>query len=345
MRLKFEKQRLVCMVNTLLLVLFSTFVFALKADAETASPVLNTHDMSAKAGEVINLDVDISDNPGILGMTLEVNYDSRLVLTGVANGEATQALAMTKPGSFTPGCRIHWDAYDIDEASVKNGTVATLAFKVAEGANPGDTCFVSVVPVISNGQPDVFDRNLNSVDLQGTRCSVAIEGDVPALTATASTSPVALGDTGTFSCSVEGAGSASLSYRWYFSTDGGATWRTLGWDGARTESVSATATKARAAQVYRCEVTASDGRTATTEAVGWDVLSALSATASTSPVNQNLGVNSIESDGVSSTTDSAAIDGSSEEPVQNGVTSSQSDVTQDASEEAVDDEQAVEYKE
>lgn len=119
---------------------------------------------------------------------------------------------------------------------------------------------------------------LYATDSNGTRvlgsCSVLVtQGNEEQLSATASTSPVAIGEVGTFSCSVEGAGSAELSYRWYFSTDGGHTWRTLGWPDAREASISAAATPTRVRdQVYRYEVTASDGRSATTGAVGWEVV-------------------------------------------------------------------------
>ena len=108
------------------------------------------------------------------------------------------------------------------------------------------------------------------------------------LVATASTEPVALDETGTFSCAVEGAGDAELSYQWQYSTDGGETWRNLGWSGAKTDKLSAVATEYRArTQSYRCVVTASDGRIAESNAVAFEVgepQAVLAATASTEPV-------------------------------------------------------------
>ena len=95
---------------------------------------------------------------------------------------------------------------------------------------------------------------------------------VEPLTATASTSPVQIGQTATFECSVTGAGSAALSYQWQFSNDGGATWKDSPLATADTASYSLEATSFRASkQTLRCVVTASDGRTATTGAVGFEI--------------------------------------------------------------------------
>ena len=82
------------------------------------------------------------------------------------------------------------------------------------------------------------------------------EYDVEALSASASTSPVEVGGTATFSCSVSGAAGAELSYLWQFSQDGGETWRALGWEGARTDYFEAGALGFRGGTAQdRCVVT------------------------------------------------------------------------------------------
>ena len=104
------------------------------------------------------------------------------------------------------------------------------------------------------------------------------------LSAAASTSPVQLGGTATFACSVEGAGSSTVWYRWEWWSDANGEWRTCPFEGARTPSMGVEATAARKAFRYRCAVATSDGRSAVTEPVALDVLGDLSAAASTSPV-------------------------------------------------------------
>ena len=50
--------------------------------------------------ETVEVPIKISDNTGILGMTLQVAYDEGLTLTGVAKGEALSSLTFTKPNSI-----------------------------------------------------------------------------------------------------------------------------------------------------------------------------------------------------------------------------------------------------
>ena len=65
---------------------------------------------------------------------------------------------------------------------------------------------------------------------------------------------------------VGGAGEAGLAYLWQGSADGGRTWFSSGCAGQGTATLKVAANKANAeGMVFRCVVTASDGRTATTE--------------------------------------------------------------------------------
>ena len=138
---------------------------------------LSMEGSTAKAGELVTLDVVISGNPGIIGMTLEVNYDSRLVLTSVTNGDAFQKLEMTKPGELKPGCRIHWDTADLSEKDIKDGNVVTLTFEISKDAIAGDSCIVDVGPVVEDGQVDVYNRDLDTVVLQQANCNITIVSD------------------------------------------------------------------------------------------------------------------------------------------------------------------------
>ena len=146
---------------------------------DSSSPKLTAYNVAAKAGDSVDLDICIANNPGILGATFEVNYDSRLTLTGIANGDAFEKLDMTKPKEMTSGCRIHWDTTDIADEDVKDGTVVTLTFAISESAKAGDTCFVRVVGVNNGGQMDVYDRNLNPVNLAPASCLVSVDPDPP----------------------------------------------------------------------------------------------------------------------------------------------------------------------
>ena len=57
---------------------------------------------------------------------------------------------------------------------------------------------------------------------------------------------------------------ADLSYQWQLSTNGGSTWNNSTASGAKTATVSTTATAGRNGYQYRCKITYSDGSTNTT---------------------------------------------------------------------------------
>ena len=76
------------------------------------------------------------------------------------------------------------------------------------------------------------------------------------------------GDVATLACEVAGAEGAELAYQWQYSSDG-ETWKSLTWEGADTASLSKDVNSSRANKVYRCVVTAADGRVAETGAVSF----------------------------------------------------------------------------
>ena len=80
--------------------------------------------------ETIEVPIKISNNTGILGMTLQVAYDEGLTLTGVAKGGALSSLTFTKPGNFSANpVNLVWDGEA--EADTSNGVIATLTFTVS----------------------------------------------------------------------------------------------------------------------------------------------------------------------------------------------------------------------
>lgn len=160
----------------LLLLMASTCPFGKVAYAEDVNdPSLSMTGGSARAGASVDIDVDIANNPGIIGATLEINFDSRLTLTGITAGEALQCLDITKPGELVSGCKVHWDAADIEDEDIKDGRVMRLTFNVSDAAVAGDTCFVRIVAVSNGGHTDVYDKNLNPIDLLPASCSVTVE--------------------------------------------------------------------------------------------------------------------------------------------------------------------------
>ena len=74
----------------------------------------------------------------------------------------------------------------------------------------------------------------------------------------------AVGETATFSVVARG---ENLKYRWYYSADGGETWKETWLDGYNTDTLSFAVDVGRAAKLYKCVITDRDGETLETDAV------------------------------------------------------------------------------
>ena len=89
------------------------------------------------------------------------------------------------------------------------------------------------------------------------------------LMASASTDPVEIGRVAEFACVVGNLEGCTVSYQWQQSSNGGASWRDCAARGSDTAEMSYTLTEARRGYLFRCVVTASDGRAATSNAQGF----------------------------------------------------------------------------
>lgn len=138
-------------------------------------PVITVQSVTDTAGSAVNVDVEIANNPGILGATLEFTYDSGLTLINAANGEAFSMLTMTKPGKFTSPCKFVWDGQDLSSEDVKDGVILTLQFKIEDEAKSG----VEYQIKINCDKDDIVNENLDSIDVKLVNGSVGVIDYVP----------------------------------------------------------------------------------------------------------------------------------------------------------------------
>ena len=80
-----------------------------------------------------------------------------------------------------------------------------------------------------------------------------------------------MGSAATFEASVSGDAGARLSFAWEQSTNGGKSWKSVSSAGD-SQSMTYLLKEARSGYLFRCTVSASDGRTATSAPVGFSVL-------------------------------------------------------------------------
>lgn len=108
--------------------------------------------------------VTITNNPGILGMVLCVQYDETVMkLVDSRNGVALSPLTFQKPRNYKNGCNFVW--YGSDTGGIIDGEIMTLLFEISNEAKEGE------YPVaVSWKERDIFDNNcdiLNPVVIEG----------------------------------------------------------------------------------------------------------------------------------------------------------------------------------
>lgn len=131
-------------------------------EVPTNAPALVVNKVSATAGDSVTLAVNLKNNPGILGMTLSLSYDSNvLTLTNAESGIAVNdVLAFTKPGKFTSPCNFTWDGIELSREQIRDGELLLLTFNIAKTAAKGD------YPVtISYEEDNIINADLLPIDV------------------------------------------------------------------------------------------------------------------------------------------------------------------------------------
>ena len=137
-------------ISSIIILLFFNSV-----DVNAATtPQIAAGKVNAESGAVVEVPLTISENPGICGGIIRVEYDSKMTLKGVTKGEALSKLNMTEPGDLAENpVNIGWDGVDADNS---NGVIAVLSFQV-----PSDNGTYSITLSCNDG--DIVDGELNSI--------------------------------------------------------------------------------------------------------------------------------------------------------------------------------------
>lgn len=118
--------------------------------------------------KTVEMKVSVTQNPGILGMVLSLNYDEEsLKLIACQNGLAFSALTFQEPNRYVSGCNFVW--YGSETGEVMDGEMLILTFEITENAEPG------TYPVsISWNDRDIYDSNCDMVDPAVTQGGIVI---------------------------------------------------------------------------------------------------------------------------------------------------------------------------
>lgn len=167
-------KRMIALVLILALVLSCTptVVFA----QSSARATLTVDDVYATPGSTVTVEIEIENNPGILGATLSVSWEDGLTLTGHESGAVFSELRYQGPSRLISGCNFIWYGDSINE--VEDGTILILTFDVTETAGDADVFDIEVV----YDSADILDQGYNPVELTvkngGVRIVTYKPGDV-----------------------------------------------------------------------------------------------------------------------------------------------------------------------
>lgn len=131
-----------------------------------------------KPGALVEVNINIENNPGIIGALLSIEYDDGLTLVNATTGSAFTALSMTNPGEFKSPCNFSWDTPDISKEDIKDGVFLTLTFAISETVTPG-----TELNIKASAENDAFiDSSLTPVKLNITNNGIIainyLPGDV-----------------------------------------------------------------------------------------------------------------------------------------------------------------------
>ena len=150
------------LVVLMLASMLPTTVFAATAPTVTAASV----EKEMIAGQTVDVDITLSDNPGITGGTVKIEFEkAKLKLTSVKNTNQTitstyygYSVMPITSGSYTLG----WDGDLMSADLTGNGVIATLTFEVLDTATVGDSAItVSNVDFVNAAAESVAGTGVN----------------------------------------------------------------------------------------------------------------------------------------------------------------------------------------
>ena len=124
--------------------------------ADVSQPTFSVESTWAVAGSTIEVNVNIDNNPGLYGATLNISWSEGLTLVDAENGSVFNGLAFQEPSRYqSTGTNFLW--YGTNLREVQDGTVLKLTFQVADTALPTSRLSVNIS---GKGLTDINDREI-----------------------------------------------------------------------------------------------------------------------------------------------------------------------------------------
>ncbi len=151
---------------------------------------------TAKAGDEVQINVEMPKNEGIIAAALEVEYD-RTALELVKSKDGGLISGPVFPKAENDPYILLWNSGDAED-STATGTLATLTFKVKSTAAAGD--YAIALSIMDDDENNCYDVNFDNVALTLTAGKITVEAgadNTPATDAPATDAPVSDDDAAT----------------------------------------------------------------------------------------------------------------------------------------------------
>ncbi|MBE6583078.1 MAG: hypothetical protein E7648_07435, partial [Ruminococcaceae bacterium] len=152
------KKRIISLLLAVVLIISMLPGTIVSAATTESTAVLTVEEPWSNPGGTVDVNLVITENPGVLGATLVVSWDESLTLVADASGAAFSHMTYTSPSRYTAsGTNFVWFGNEVGEPV--DGTVLTLTFEVPETSENNE-----ILPIrVSYTPGDVVDDDDNDV--------------------------------------------------------------------------------------------------------------------------------------------------------------------------------------
>ena len=170
-------KKLLAIILTLAMVLS---VLAIEVAFATTEPTITVETVEAEAGDTVEVKVLISNNPGIWGLKIQIDYDeSVLTLTSAENGDFFANSEWTKGVLEKVPYTLSYGANDFADITTVSVTLATLTFSVSDTAEAGTYDII-----VDYEAGNIINSDLDDVDFAMVNGKVTIPAPTPEVTPT-----------------------------------------------------------------------------------------------------------------------------------------------------------------
>lgn len=131
--------------------------------APTDQPIISVENVWTASGSTVEVNVEISGNPGIYGATLTITWAEGLELIDAESGDVFNGLSYQEPSRYvSSGTNFIW--YGTHLREIKDGTLLKLTFEVDENAEESTILPISVT---GNALTDADDNTVSASYIGG----------------------------------------------------------------------------------------------------------------------------------------------------------------------------------